>query len=210
MGPSAPPAAPPTAPAPEYDDDVGPQPLPAGLEELSGQLERQQILLEVEARARKKEEENVKEKRDTWMLVPPAPSRPDAAASMKSRQFNRTNKDTSLDPTWVALPGERVEPAPNQKKRKADDPPKLTEADIVTQKFVEQHNKKNRPSSLVELHSKEYITQKKFETEDIGKKRFDRDSDLSSRKASASTRQKLIEDAGALDTKFSRGAKKFL
>ncbi|KAJ3215640.1 hypothetical protein HDU67_000174 [Dinochytrium kinnereticum] len=214
---------------PVEEDVVGPLPLPAGYEHIAEEIEQQRRLAEIEARARGKEKaDQVKSGRGEWMLVPPEAARLNIGLEMKGRQFSKTIKSGTIDQSdWTALPGERREKtkdeavewqntisvlikAQGKRKRVEVERRELTEEEIVTEQFVRKHNESLRPKSLMAMHSDQYIKEQKYEEDDASKRRFDRDRDLGSRRIDSSSRKKLLEQAGELDSKFSHGRKNFL
>ncbi|KAI8849748.1 hypothetical protein BC829DRAFT_391085 [Chytridium lagenaria] len=194
------------------DDVVGPLPLPEGYEHLVEEMEQERRLAEIEARAQPVVKTEAKVQREEWMLVPPQSKGPEVLVGMKGRSFASKSKSLTVDQSeWTALPGDRKEKPKdetNKRKRMEMEHRQLTQEEITTQNFVQKHNEAIRPKSLMDMHTNEYVKAKKFEEEDVSKRRFDRDKDLGARRIDSSSRQKLMEQAGQLDSKFSHGSKK--
>ncbi|KAJ3416916.1 hypothetical protein HDV05_007974 [Chytridiales sp. JEL 0842] len=219
MGPAAPPPPgfiPKTAHEENDDDVVGPTPVPAEYQDMVEEMEFQRKLAEIEARAQGKslnDQDNGPqvEKRGDWMLVPPEARRLDiTGGEMKNRQFSKRSADVIDSSGWTALPGERRKAAEEAKKRKleADAPRPLTPDELAVQKMVEEHNQRTRPKSLMDMHMTDYAVHRKFEDEDVSKRGFDREKDISGRRIDAKQRKNILEEAGKLDSKFSRGSSK--
>ncbi|KAJ3108999.1 hypothetical protein HDU96_007357 [Phlyctochytrium bullatum] len=97
------------------------------------------------------------------------------------------------------------------KRRKVLEEPKvISEEDKLKEDLVRRHNEAMRPKSLMDMHSEQFTRSKKYEEDDISKRRFDRDKDLVSRRIDSSSKQRMLEQAGQLDSKFSHGRKNFL
>jgi hypothetical protein len=62
----------------------------------------------------------------------------------------------------------------------------------------------------MDMHMKDYVSQRKFEDEDLSKRKFDREKDMASRRIDPKRRQDMIEGAAKLDSKFSHGSRTFL
>ncbi|KAJ1562146.1 hypothetical protein HK405_015335 [Cladochytrium tenue] len=98
------------------DDGFGPKPLPSGAEGILEDLERQERLAAIEARASRSGGAEAADGRDSaarkggreeWMLVPPAPNRLGVGGpDMKSRTFSMSTRPKEVDQSgWTALPG---------------------------------------------------------------------------------------------------------
>ncbi|KII86248.1 hypothetical protein PLICRDRAFT_164662 [Plicaturopsis crispa FD-325 SS-3] len=209
----------------DSDDDVGPMPLPAGYSYQQGDAVRE--FMEKEERRRKQVEEASKPKtlkRDEWMLVPPTSS--DLLGSLdptklKARQFARTSApakkvDNSL---WTETPAERQQRIADEvsgKKRRAANadegvtPEEALEArkkrklDEQIRRGVEEHTRKVRGSTLVDMHEKGSAP----EAGDDAKKGIwdhSRDMSLGGRLMDDKTRSKMLQDAKGLGDRFGTG-----
>ncbi|KAJ3295055.1 hypothetical protein HDU79_009891 [Rhizoclosmatium sp. JEL0117] len=227
MGPAAPP--PPTSsksyPGEEEDDDFGPMPVPQEYSEYLNQLELERTRLEIESRVAKAASEasgassSAAPTRGAWMTVPPEAKKLNQVlgTELKHRQFSRSEKQEVVDQSgWTRLPGEKgseVEgPTKGGVKRKQEyvDVMAPSQADMEARRAVEEYNRANRPKSLMEMHTTEYVASNKFAENDASARKFDRDRDLSSRRTDGKARQNLIDGAAKLDTRFSKGDKSYL
>ncbi|KAJ3031832.1 UNVERIFIED_CONTAM: hypothetical protein HDU68_012338 [Siphonaria sp. JEL0065] len=229
MGPAAPP--PPSSFSnfnnDNDNDDVGPLPIPEEYSEYLNNLDIERKRLEIEARVSGNSvknddgssDSNSAPSRGAWMLVPPEVKKLNdvLGTELKHRQFSRSAKEDKIDQSgWTRLPGERAtgfdtgeDSQDFEKKRKLVElevsATALSQHELDAQRAVEEYNKANRPKSLMEMHTKEYVNSSKFAENDASSRKFDRDRDLSSRRTDGKARQNLIDGAQKLDSRFSRG-----
>ncbi|KAI8929267.1 hypothetical protein BC831DRAFT_444544 [Entophlyctis helioformis] len=213
--------------ADDADDDVlGPQPIALTAEQLEAreEVERLERLRAIEDRAVKttsKGEAAVTAgpggviQREDWMTVPPEALRLDAGGlQMKSRQFNATTREKEVDTTvWTETPEERgkrilegkdgKKDTVKRKKVLGDEDRLLTKEEQETAAFVASYNAAKRPQSLMQSFAQDYLLSGRFEDDDATKRGFDRDKDLVSRRVDAKARDKLLNEAKGLDSKFS-------
>ncbi|KAJ3294020.1 hypothetical protein HK104_004011 [Borealophlyctis nickersoniae] len=201
----------------DSDDDYGPAPPPQNKDEDD---ELQSRIAEIEARARKAREEAEvaaapqKLERGDWMTVPPEVKKIGAVGldNMKSRQFSKTAVQSEVDQSgWTETPTDRKRAGEKRKKREDDGPRPPTQEEILTQEYIRKHNEKHRPASLMDTHVVNYVSDPaKAQSDDASKRGFDRDRDLSARRADPKARQDMLQRAKELDGKFLHGAKTFL
>ncbi|KAJ6511563.1 hypothetical protein C8R47DRAFT_1173634 [Mycena vitilis] len=209
----------------DSDDDVGPRPLPAGVnfEERDAVKE----FMAKEEKRRKEVEEAAKPKapkRDEWMLVPPTSSVLGNLdpTKLKPRQFARTSAPSkSTDNTlWTETPAERQQRLADEvsgKKRRATnsgDAPSAAEEletrkrqriDEKLRRDVDEHTRATRGSALVDMHAK---AGKGEEEDKDGKKGIwdrDRDMALSGRLMDDDKRNKMLKEAKSLGDRFGTG-----
>jgi len=207
----------------DSDDDVGPRPLPAGVnfEERDAVKE----FMAKEEKRRREVEEAAKPKapkRDEWMLVPPSSSVLGNLdpTKLKPRQFARTsapakNTDNSL---WTETPAERQQRLADEvsgKKRRAVNSGDTVSAaeelearkrqriDEELRRDVEEHTRKTRGSALVDMHARAGKGQEKDETKAIWDR--DRDMGLSGRLMDDDKRNKMLKEAKSLGDRFGTG-----
>ncbi|KAF9440452.1 hypothetical protein P691DRAFT_740115 [Macrolepiota fuliginosa MF-IS2] len=209
------------------DDDVGPKPLPLGLQPMH-EKDAVTEFIEREER-RRKNEQDAKEpkalKREEWMLVPPSAS--DLLGNLdttklKARQFARTsgpvNKgDNSL---WTETPAERQQRIADEvagKKRRAVDVANEEALDLGPtdrkrsrreeeniRRGVDDYTRKLRGPSLVDQHS----TRTQPEDEDESKKGIwdhARDMSVGGRLMDDGKRKQMIRESKGLGDRFGSG-----
>ncbi|KAF8972499.1 hypothetical protein BDZ97DRAFT_1781324 [Flammula alnicola] len=209
------------------DDDIGPKPLPAGMQH--EQTDAVKEFIEREEKRRKLAEEAAKPKapkRDEWMLVPPTTSGLLGnldPTKLKARQFSRgtpsavnSKKDTSL---WTETPAERQQRLADEvsgKKRRVTDAPVDEDADEkarkkrrkeeeeTIRKGVEEHTRKRRGAALVDQHA---TVPKKApgESEVPGIWDHSRDMGLGGRLMDDDKRNKMLKEAKGLGDRFGSG-----
>ncbi|KAG8926156.1 hypothetical protein FRC03_010733 [Tulasnella sp. 419] len=241
-GPSKPVVGPsfPTGPPPEddeSDEDVGPMPLPEGLQDDDEEDGVAEFLAKEKQRQNNIEAgilseglwlESKKPKalqRDEWMLKPPEASdllgTLDPAKLRSRRQFSRNTEEKSKDQTlWTETPAERqkrlAEEVEGKRKRTelaagdsvgsaevSPEAQRKRKRDQDLQRAIQEHNKKNRSESLLEMHSK--AEAKKAKNEDEAPPAIwdrDRDMGLGGRLMDEKSRSKLIKDARGLGDRF--------
>nr|GAT49940.1 predicted protein [Mycena chlorophos] len=163
----------------DSDDDVGPQPLRAGVgvrEERDAVAE----FMEKEERRRRQVEEAAQPKavkRDEWMLVPPSSSALlgtlDPAKLSKGRQFSRgtvVERASGASTLWTETPAERqqrlADEVAGKKRRLANSsagPSDSREEDLEARKrarvdaelreSVAEHTRRTRGAALVDMHT---------------------------------------------------------
>ncbi|KAJ7623801.1 hypothetical protein FB45DRAFT_1061659 [Roridomyces roridus] len=207
----------------DSDDDVGPRPLPAGVnfEERDAVKE----FMAKEEKRRREVEEAAKPKapkRDEWMLVPPPSSLLGNLdpTKLKPRQFARTSApERSTDNTlWTETPAERQQRLADEvsgKKRRAansgDGPSAADElearkrqrVDEELRREVDEHTRKMRGSALVDMHARSGKGEEK--EDDKGIWEHGRDMALGGRLMDDSKRNKMIKEAKGLGDRFGRG-----
>ncbi|KAJ7649382.1 hypothetical protein DFH06DRAFT_553287 [Mycena polygramma] len=238
VGPTMPPAYPPTYDRRvqyhdpnDSDDDVGPRPLPAGVnfEERDAVKE----FMAKEEKRRKEVEEAAKPKapkRDEWMLVPPTSSVLGNLdpTKLKPRQFARTSAPSkSTDTTlWTETPAERqqrlADEVSGKKRRAANSGDTVSAAeeletrkrqriDEKLRRDVDEHTRATRGSALVDMHARAAAEKEKEkgegEGEDGKKGIWDRDRDmaLSGRLMDDEKRNKMLKEAKSLGDRFGTG-----
>ncbi|KDR68786.1 hypothetical protein GALMADRAFT_78060 [Galerina marginata CBS 339.88] len=232
LGPSLPNYAPTYAPNTSLydddsdDDDVGPKPLPAGMQHQK--TDAVQEFLEREEKRRKLAEEAAKPKapqRDEWMLVPPTSSGLLGnldTTKLKARQFSRgtsapsnSKNDTSL---WTETPAERQQRLADEvlgKKRRVTDAPVDEDEDAkgkkrrrkqeeeVIRRGVDEHTRKQRGAALVDQHAS--VATKPSESEVPGIWDHSRDMGLGGRLMDDEKRSKMLKEAKGLGDRFGSG-----
>ncbi|TPX69698.1 hypothetical protein CcCBS67573_g06785 [Chytriomyces confervae] len=205
----------------DSDDDVGPMPIPQEYADVVNEMELARTRQEIESRIenQRKADEDAAGTRDgvavrgDWMLVPPEVKKLTAilGTEMKSRQFQRAStKEETVDQSgWTKLPGERSSDSLSRpSKRKLEVPtPTAPQMDPATQAAIDSYNKANRPKTLMEMHTTEYVQSSKFADNDASARKFDRDRDLSSRRTDSKARRDLVDGAKNLSSRFSGGGK---
>ncbi|TFK38739.1 hypothetical protein BDQ12DRAFT_651055 [Crucibulum laeve] len=207
----------------DSDDDVGPKPLPAGMQHEEPDAVKEFIARE--ERRRKELEEASKPKalkRDEWMLVPPSSS--DLLGKLdptklKARQFSRSaapvqgKQDNSL---WTETPAERQQRIADEvsgKKRRVTDQPVDEQAEAgkkrrrrdedVIRKGVDEYTEKLRGPALIAQHA----AGRKPEDEPKDDRIWDhsRDMSLGGRLMDDDKRNKLVREAKGLGDRFGTG-----
>ncbi|KAH9487320.1 GPALPP motifs-containing protein 1 [Psilocybe cubensis] len=231
IGPSLPTYAPTYDPNSAYDnedsddDDIGPKPLPAGMQHR--QSDAVQEFLEREEKRRKAAEEAAKPKavkRDEWMLVPPTSQGLLGnldTTKLKARQFSRgTGAETSSshdNSLWTETPAERQQRLADEvsgKKRRVTDAPVDEAEEIKARKRqrkaeeeairrgVEEHTKKQRGAALIDQHAS---VAKKSTDEVPGIWDHSRDMGLGGRLMDDEKRNKMLKEAKGLGDRFGSG-----
>ncbi|ODM97958.1 GPALPP motif-containing protein 1 [Orchesella cincta] len=148
--------------------------------------------------------EKEKPKREEWMLIPPK-NRIIPGIGVGPRKFlTRAPEDSKMS------------------DEEDDEEAFAREADAeIERKLIEDYDqkmddmkkdfetKKRRGQSLLEIHQTE-LKKKKDTTEKAERKAFDRDTDLQISGMKEGDKQKYIEKSKELNTKFSRGSRKYL
>lgn len=215
------------------DEDVGPMPLPAHLSSRHQEKSAVEEFLEKEKRRQQAVEDASKPKalkREEWMLVPPSKSdllgSIDPTRLTKGRKFAPTTNphagstDTSL---WTETPAERQQrladelsgkkrrkensEVPDDSSRSALEARKRQKTEGEIQRAVAEHNRKNRPESLLQMHSKNQETPQPKSKEDEAIWDHSRDMALSGRLLDDRSRNKIIADSAGLSDRF--GSSKF-
>ncbi|KAF9649083.1 hypothetical protein BDM02DRAFT_3114437 [Thelephora ganbajun] len=215
------------------DEDVGPMPLPAHLSSRQQEKSAVEEFLEREKRRQQAMEDAAKPKalkRDEWMLVPPSKSdllgSIDPTRLTKGRKFAPTNNPNagSIDTTlWTETPAERQQrladelsgkkrrkensEVPDDGGRDALEARKRRKTEDEIQKVVAEHNRKNRPESLLQMHAKTQETSQPKSKEDEPIWDHSRDMALSGRLLDEKSRGKIIADSAGLSDRF--GSSKF-
>jgi len=210
------------------DDDVGPMPLPAHLSSRQQEKSAVEEFLEREKRRQQAIEDAAKPKalqREEWMLVPPSKS--DLLGSIDPTRLNKGRKfapttnphagstDTSL---WTETPAERQQrladelsgkkrrkensEVPDDNGRGALEARKRQKTEYEIQKAVAEHNRKNRPESLLQMHSKGQETSQPKSKKDEPIWDHSRDMALSGRLLDDKSRSKIIADSAGLSDRF--------
>ncbi|KAJ7660849.1 hypothetical protein DFH06DRAFT_1129893 [Mycena polygramma] len=215
----------------DSDDDVGPRPLPAGVnfEERDAVKE----FMAKEEKRRKEVEEAAKPKapkRDEWMLVPPTSSVLGNLdpTKLKPRQFARTSAPSKTTDTtlWTETPAERqqrlADEVSGKKRRAANSGDTVSAAeeletrkrqriDEKLRRDVDEHTRATRGSALVDMHARAAAEKEKEkekgEGEDGKKGIWDRDRDmaLSGRLMDDEKRNKMLKEAKSLGDRFGTG-----
>ncbi|KAJ7744171.1 hypothetical protein B0H16DRAFT_995349 [Mycena metata] len=229
-GPTMPPSYPPTYDRRvqyhdpnDSDDEVGPRPLPAGVN--FAERDAVKEFMDKEEKRRKEVEEAAKPKapkRDEWMLVPPSSSVLGNLdpTKLKPRQFARTAAPTrSTDNTlWTETPAERqqrlADEVSGKKRRAANSGDAVSAADELEarkrqrideelRRGVEEHTRKVRGSALVDMHARAGGGDEKDEKKGIWDR--DRDMALSGRLMDDDKRNKMLKEAKGLGDRFGTG-----
>ncbi|KAJ3392718.1 hypothetical protein HDU92_008221 [Lobulomyces angularis] len=195
----------------EEDDIFGPI-LPKNYSKEQAEIDAyQQKLNKIEDRiANKKTEnggsENLKKlKRGEWMLAPPEIATMPKLGDTRSRQFQRHAKEIITDRSdWTDSPEEKLKklqnPLKKEKKKKEE------YLDIEQKKkqdnFLEQYNSERK--SLVEEYTSNYLKDKKFEADEVKKRGFDREKDMTSFRLNPEKKQKMLNESKLLDSKFKK------
>ncbi|KAF9560291.1 hypothetical protein CPC08DRAFT_665632 [Agrocybe pediades] len=232
LGPSLPTYAPTYDPNAQYnddddsDDDIGPKPLPAGMQHQQSDAVRE--FLEREEKMRKAAEEAAKPKapkRDEWMLVPPTSSGLLGnldPTKLKPRQFSRgttapvnSKNDMSL---WTETPQERLQRLADEvsgKKRRVTDAPVDEDETTVSKKRrrkaeeeairqgVDEHTRKSRGAALIDQHATSSTSKEKEEPPAIWD--HSRDMGLGGRLMDDDKRKKMLQEAKSLGDRFGSG-----
>jgi len=215
------------------DEDVGPMPLPAHLSSRQQEKSAVDEFLEKEKRRQKALEDAAKPKplkREEWMLVPPSKSdllgSIDPTRLTKARKFapnknpNAGSTDTSL---WTETPAERQQrltdelsgkkrrkensEIPDDGGRSALETRKRQKTEEEIQRAVAEHNRKNRPESLLHMHAKNQEPPEPKSKKDEPIWDHSRDMALSGRLMDDKSRNKIIADSAGLSDRF--GSSKF-
>ncbi|KAJ7019498.1 hypothetical protein C8F04DRAFT_997618 [Mycena alexandri] len=229
-GPTMPPSYPPTYDRRvqyhdpnDSDDDVGPRPLPAGVN--FAERDAVKEFMAKEEKRRKEVEEAAKPKapkRDEWMLVPPSSSVLGNLdpTKLKPRQFARSAAPArSTDNTlWTETPAERqqrlADEVSGKKRRAANSGDAVSAADELEarkrqrideelRRGVEEHTRKVRGSALVDMHARAGKGDEKDEKKGIWDR--DRDMALSGRLMDDDKRNKMLKEAKGLGDRFGTG-----
>ncbi|PPR08050.1 hypothetical protein CVT24_010849 [Panaeolus cyanescens] len=209
----------------DSDDDIGPKPLPAGMQHQQSDAVKEFLEREEKRKKLAEEAKNPKAvKRDEWMLVPPDASsllgNLDPSKLQKSRQFSRSsnaapagNKDMTL---WTETPAERQQRLADEvsgKKRRVTDAPandeeaaakrrrKQEEAHI--RRGVEEYTKQKRGPSLIDQHS---ASGKAEDPKDKPIWDHARDMGLGGRLMDDDKRQQMLKEAKGLGDRFGSGS----
>ena len=78
------------------------------------------------------------------------------------------------------------------------------------EKVSKELKQKRGTESLVDLHEKKLKKKKEAETEPVGRRPFDRDTDLGANKFDEAQRKLMVKKAAQIDSRFSAGAQKYL
>ncbi|GJJ09390.1 hypothetical protein Clacol_003612 [Clathrus columnatus] len=209
------------------DDEIGPKPIKVRGNEEDDDPVRE--FMERESRRKKAQEEEAKPQklqREEWMLVPPSSSNIFGSldpTKLKARQFTRNptakTHDNSL---WTETPAQkqaRIRDEVEGKRKRATD---VEDSEIDLQSHdkkrnkyteelasqVENYNRKNRGTSLMEMHQSKQ-EKKKEESENVI---WDRERDMSvgGRLMDERQRSKMVQDARGLSSRFSKSKGEFL
>lgn len=206
----------------DSDDDVGPKPLPAGMKHQESSAVQE--FMEREERRRKQLEEANKPKapkREEWMLVPPSHSdllgKLDPTKLKKGRQFSKNTNERSNDTSlWTETPQERqkrLEDEVSGKKRRAtdtapvdDDPDKKRrrQEEARIRQGVDEYTKNKRGGALVDQHATALAGQKESDEPPVIWDHA-RDMGLGGRLMDDGKRNKLLQEAKGLGSRFSTG-----
>ncbi|KAF9779739.1 hypothetical protein BJ322DRAFT_1101622 [Thelephora terrestris] len=215
------------------DEDVGPMPLPAHLSSQHQEKSAVEEFLEREKRRQQALEDAAKPKalkREEWMLVPPSKSdllgSIDPTRLTKGRKFAPTTNPyaASTDTTlWTETPAERQQRVADElsgKKRRKENAEvpddggrdalearKRQKTEYEIQKAVTEHNRKNRPESLLQIHAKHQDAPQPKSKKDEAIWEHSRDMALSGRLMDEKSRNKVIADSAGLSDRF--GSSKF-
>jgi len=166
---------------------------------------------------RDREKDNGKPSREEWMTeLPPEMSK---NFGLGARTFSRKKGSGSGGDRsgWTETPADR-----ERKKMGLLEPVKVTPDDEMERKAnrrydkmmakaVEEYNKDTRGESLMDLHKKKLKRKAEEEKSQVKERRpFDRDLDLKANKIDALTREKMIQRASDLGSKFGHGSSQFL
>lgn len=210
----------------EDEDEVGPQPLPAGTHNVQkGAVE--EFLEREERRNRLAAEEALKPKvlkREEWMLVPPTSSELLGSldpTKLKARQFSRSTapakkQDSSL---WTETPAERQQRLADEvlgRKRRATEDIPVGEDDTEEMKRrkkddeairhgVDEYTRKVRGPALVQQHA---VSEKAdgLKNKDAAIWDHSRDMSIGGRLMEDGKRNQLIREAKGLDNRFGRSS----
>ncbi|KAF9042216.1 hypothetical protein BJ165DRAFT_1486240 [Panaeolus papilionaceus] len=213
----------------DSDDDIGPKPLPAGMQHQQSDAVKEFMEREEKRRKLAEEAKNPKKvTRDEWMLVPPDASsllgNLDPTKLKKSRQFSRSanpppagNKDMSL---WTETPAERQQRLADEvsgKKRRVTDAPaddeeasakrRRKQEEAFIRKGVEEYTKQKRGPSLIDQHA---VSGKTEEPKDKPIWDHARDMGLGGRLMDDDKRQQMLKEAKGLGDRFGSGSSGFL
>ncbi|KAK9717858.1 hypothetical protein K7432_005905 [Basidiobolus ranarum] len=208
----------------EDDSTVGPM-LPSSGVESNSDLSAK--IREIEERAQRTKEltdaagNPQKVERGEWMLVPPTSKTPGSdPLNLKTRQFAKNTTELDFDSSgWTETPADREKRLRKGKetkvKRKKDvnedfEAAKLHEKERHIAKEVAEYNVTHRPKSLMDMHLENKAKKKRtlgIDEDDPTQRRFDRDRDLSIKTLDPKKQQELLERAGKLGSRFSRGNK---
>ncbi|KAJ3501937.1 hypothetical protein NLJ89_g9114 [Agrocybe chaxingu] len=212
----------------DSDDDVGPMPLPAGVQYV--QKNPVQEFMEREEKMRKAAEAPSKPKapkRDEWMLVPPTNSGLLGnldPTKLKARQFSRSAHDSSSSKSrnepslWTETPAERLQRLSDEvsgKKRRVTDAPAAEDEDEKSRKRrrrqeeekirkgVDDYTRAKRGPALVDQHASKVDTSEKKEPPAIWD--HSRDMGLGGRLMDEDKRNKMLREAKGLGDRFGSG-----
>ncbi|KAI8078876.1 uncharacterized protein BX664DRAFT_342934 [Halteromyces radiatus] len=216
MGPALPPpGASTTAKSTDNDDDddiIGPA-LPSQYDVEQASLSS--TIAAIEERAKKSEDVmnkassgETKVERPEWMLAPPDVDYLANANTGRPRSFNQRTVDAGKRDTssWTDTPADKA----RKQLQKEDDGEKRTtyqqpsQSEMETRRKIEQHNKTERPLSLLELHRMNKTSSKRKAEDDPTKRPFDREKDLmGTRKMSKKQKAELLEKSSEWSDRFS-------
>ncbi|XP_028412768.1 GPALPP motifs-containing protein 1-like isoform X2 [Dendronephthya gigantea] len=161
---------------------------------------------EIESRAKIKKDElsdnkgtrSKKVEREEWMTeLPPELGK---NFGLGPRTFRSKEVNLGDRSVWTDTPSQR-----EKKKESSSKPPEQrekTKKEVDMEKYVDEHNKRYRSESLLDLHQDVQRKKKKADGTQSERRPFDRDTDLGFRQLDAKKRKSLIKQSTHLNSKF--------